>query len=128
MILSHYLQTSEEIWLYIWRRVTRLAELLGKGEIPAAIDEVLFCRLTVYMGLADNSSRQDLGKKSRVARHAEIRFCWKRVCFASLVLQKKMAEVSDEPRGKKRKEEGKKAFQVVSWLNAFITNRMSYKL
>ena len=65
MILSHYLQTSEEIWLYIWRRVTRLAELLGKGEIPAAIDEVLFCRLTVYMGLADNSSRQDLGKKSR---------------------------------------------------------------
>ena len=23
--------------LFIWRRVTRLAELLGKGEIPAAI-------------------------------------------------------------------------------------------
>ena len=61
---------NESAWwpskgLFIWRRVTWLAELLDKGEIPAASIKVLFCRLTIYMGQAGDSPRRDLGKKSQ---------------------------------------------------------------
>ena len=40
MIILHIITKG----LFIWRRVTRLAELLGKGEIPAAILKYCFAR------------------------------------------------------------------------------------
>ena len=84
--------------LFIWRRVTWLAELLGKGEIPAAILKYCFAgslfiwdRRVTYLAEISAKRAGRLGELTIVpckhffpgliTRHAEIRFRWKRVCF-----------------------------------------------